>query len=228
MPSQTVIRLPTQGSWDNLTQLQEPQPSAGKHEVLIKVRSVALNFRDIVIATGQYPFPVKENVIPGSDAAGDIVETGEGVSGFKKGDKVVVTFDATTAYGPIKSWAHGFGGPVDGMMREYVSVPASAVVRVPEQSTLTYSQWASVVCTGTTAWNALFGNNPLKPGQTVLLQGESQLHAVHLTLRHLWISTYSTENPKVLEVSPSQALSWLRLLEPKLSSHPLPMRSSSL
>ncbi|KAJ5645903.1 hypothetical protein N7490_002275 [Penicillium lividum] len=171
MSSQTVIRLTTQGSFDNLAEFKEPHPSAGKHEVLIKVRSVSRNFRDIAISTGQYPFPVKENVIPGSDTAGDIIEIGEDVFGFKEGDKVVVAFDPLTMYGPIKSWAHGFGGPQDGMMREYVSVPASAVVKIPEASSLSYARWASVVCTGTTAWNSLYGNNPLKPGQTVLFQG---------------------------------------------------------
>lgn len=174
MVSHNVIRLTSQGSWDNLAESQEPRPSAGKHEVLIKVKSVSLNFRDIAIATGKYPFAVKENVVPGSDAAGDIIETGEGVSGFEKGDKVVVAFEPTTFYGTINSWIHALGGPVDGVLREYITVPASAVVKIPESSTLSYAQWASVVCTGTTAWNSLYGNNPLKPGQTVLFQGESK------------------------------------------------------
>lgn len=172
MATQTVLRLTTQGHWDNLVEYKELRPSAGKHEVLVKVQSVSLNFRDIAIATGKYPFPVKEKVVPGSDAAGDIIETGEGVAGFKKGDRVVISFDLATSYGPIKSWQTGLGGPIDGVLREYISVPASAVVKIPEASTLTYAQWASVVCTGTTAWNALYGNNPLKPGQTVLFQGK--------------------------------------------------------
>lgn len=172
MVSHTVIRLTSQGSCDNLAEFQEPRPSAGKHEVLIQVKSVALNFRDTVIATGEYPFLVKENVVSGSDAAGNIIEIGEGVSGFEKGDKVVVAFEPTTSYGTIKNWENALGGPVDGVMRQYIAVPASAVVKLPKSSTLSYAQWASVVCTGTTAWNALYGNNPLKPGQTVLFQGE--------------------------------------------------------
>ncbi|KAJ6103512.1 hypothetical protein N7486_005939 [Penicillium sp. IBT 16267x] len=182
MASQTVIRPTSQGSWDNLAEFQEPRPSAGKHEVLIKVRSVALNFRDIAIATGKYPFTVKENVVPGSDAAGDIVETGEGVSGFEKGDRVVVSFEPTALYGTIKSWANALGGPIDGVLRQYIAVPASAVVKVPENSALSYSQWAGVVCTGTTAWNALYGNNPLTPGQTVLFQGTGGVSITGLIL----------------------------------------------
>lgn len=174
MTTQNVLRLTAQGSWENLAHFIEPIPSAGKHEVLIAVKSVSLNFRDIAIATGKYPFPVKDQVVPGSDAAGDIVETGEGVSGFKRGDKVIVSFDPTTLYGPIKNWGNGLGGPVDGVLREYIAVPAQAVVKIPANSKLSYAQWASVVCTGTTAWNSLYGNCPLKPGQTVLFQGESK------------------------------------------------------
>ncbi|KAJ5976827.1 hypothetical protein N7501_000169 [Penicillium viridicatum] len=165
MSNQNVIRLTSQGSWENLAHFKEPIPTAGKHEVLIAVKSVALNFRDIAIATSKYPFPIKKNVVPGSDAAGDVVEIGEGVSGFKLGDK-----------------GNGLGGPVDGVLREYISVPAQAVVKIPENSTLSYTQWASVVCTGTTAWNSLYGNNPLKPGQTVLFQGTGGVSITGLIL----------------------------------------------
>lgn len=122
MSSQTALRLPQRGSWIRLTKSEEPRPHAGKHEVLIKIRSVALNFRDIAIATGLYPLPVKDNVVPGSDAAGDVVEIGEGVSsGLEKGDEVVIAFDPASLYRPIKSWATGLGGPVDGVLREYIS-----------------------------------------------------------------------------------------------------------
>ncbi|GFN19462.1 hypothetical protein AtubIFM55763_005793 [Aspergillus tubingensis] len=180
--SQTVLRLSARDSWDKLVQHQEAIPSAGKHEVLIKVRSVALNFRDIAISTGQYPFPVKDQVVPGSDAAGDIVEVGEGVSGLQQGDKVIVNFDLATTYGPLRSWHWGLGGPVDGVMREYFSVPAHAVIKIPESSKLSYAQWAGVVCTGVTAWNALYGNVPLRPGQSVLFLGTGGVSITGLVL----------------------------------------------
>ncbi|KAI2837245.1 hypothetical protein CBS11852_7566 [Aspergillus niger] len=180
--SQTVLRLSARDSWDKLVQHQEAIPSAGKHEVLIKVRSVALNFRDIAISTGQYPFPVKDQVVPGSDAAGDIVEVGEGVCELQQGDKVIVNFDLATTYGPLKSWHAGLGGPVDGVMREYFSVPAHAVVKIPESSKLSYAQWAGVVCTGVTVWNALYGNLPLRPGQSVLCLGTGGVSITGLVL----------------------------------------------
>lgn len=172
MTTHQALRLTARDSWESIQIFQEPRPVVGKHEVLIKVRSAALNFRDIAIATGKYPFPVKDQVVPGSDAAGDIVEVGEGVTGFANGDKVVAAFDLATLYGPMKSWHNGQGGPIDGVLREYIAVPAQSVVTIPKSSTLSYAQWASVVCTGVTAWNSLYGNMPLKPGQTVLFQGK--------------------------------------------------------
>lgn len=57
------------------------------------------------------------------------------------------------------------------MLREYIAVPASAVVPVPKTTKLTWPQLAGLVCTGITAWNALYGNNPLTAGQSVLFLG---------------------------------------------------------
>jgi NADPH:quinone reductase-like Zn-dependent oxidoreductase len=171
MPTHSVLRHTTRDSWRSVQQFEEPRPTVGKYEVLVKVRSVALNYRDVAVSTSKYPFAVKDKVVPASDASGDIVEIGEGVTGFAKGDRVVASFDPVTLYGPIKSWDTGMGGSIDGVLREYLPIAAQSVVKIPDSSTLSYAQWASVVCTGVTAWNALYGNMSLKPGQTVLFQG---------------------------------------------------------
>ena len=170
MSSQKVFRLPKRTSFHDLTEGDEPIPECGKHEVLIKVRSVSLNYRDLVITNNTYPFAVKDNVVPCSDVAGEVVEAAA-ETGFKKGDKVVSTFDISNHFGTQKDWKHGLGGPIDGGLREYLTVPAPAVVKLPESS-LTFAEWACIPCAGVTAWNALYGNIPLKPGQTVLFQGE--------------------------------------------------------
>jgi NADPH:quinone reductase-like Zn-dependent oxidoreductase len=168
----TVLRLTDSNSWNSLTEFREPRPCAGKGEVLIKVRCVALNFRDIAIATGTYEFCVKDRVIPCSDAAGDIVMVGDGVGGFAEGDRVVIAYDQETRIGPIKTWDHGLGGPIDGVMREYISVPAHAVAKIPGYSHLCYARWASVASVGVIAWNALYGDVPVNPNQTVLFLGK--------------------------------------------------------
>ncbi|KAL6810277.1 NAD(P)-binding protein [Trichoderma sp. SZMC 28015] len=171
-PKQTVFRLQSRQSIVEFTTSTEKIPKAAAYEVLVKVRSVALNFRDLAIATSRYPFPVKDNVIPVSDAAGEIVEIGPNVQGFTIGDSVIVNFNPRNFYGPIKDWYGGLGGPVDGVLRNYLPINADSVIKVPKGASLKASQWAALVCTGTTAWNALYGNVPLKPGQTVLFQGE--------------------------------------------------------
>lgn len=88
----------------------------------------------------------------------------------------------TNLYGPQQDWNHGLGGPIDGALREYLPVPASAVVKIPKTTKLSWGQLAGLVCTGTTAWNALYGNNPLKPGQTVLFLGTGGVSMTGLML----------------------------------------------
>ncbi|CEN61752.1 hypothetical protein ASPCAL08400 [Aspergillus calidoustus] len=172
MPQQTVFRFPTRTAFGDLTTYQEPIPTPSNHEVLIKVRAVALNSRDCQIATSKYPFPIKDNVIPGSDAAGDIVQVGDAVHDFAKGDRVVVCFDQNRPYGPAKHVvAYQNGGGLDGVMAQYILRPASAVVKIPEDAPQSYSELASLVCTGVTAWNSFYGNNQLIAGQSVLIQG---------------------------------------------------------
>lgn len=171
MSTQTVFRFPTRNTFEDLVSLQEPIPSISKHEVLIKVRAVSLNSRDLQIATSRYPAFVKENPIPCSDAAGDIIEVGEDVRGFQKGDRVVISFDLNNLYGPQKDFLTCQGGGCDGVLAQYIVRPASSVVKVSSTAPQSYSELASLVCTGVTSWNALYGNIPLKPGQTVLVQG---------------------------------------------------------
>jgi NADPH:quinone reductase-like Zn-dependent oxidoreductase len=166
-----VFRLQSPTGFHNIKEIHEARPSIEAHEVLVKIRAVALNFRDIAISVGQYPFPTKENVVPGSDSAGEVVEVGSSVYDFSNGDYVINTFDPTHFFGPMKDGTQSFGGPKDGVLREYVAFPATALAKIPQNSGLSFSQMASLVGTGVTAWNALYGNIPLKPGQIVLFQG---------------------------------------------------------
>ena len=112
--------------------------------------------------------------------AGEIVDIGDQVIGFKRGDRVISNFDPTHLYGPSRSWSHSLGGPVDGMLTQYKALPYFGLVKIPDH--LSYEQAASLVCTGTTTWNALHGNKPLLPGQTVLLQGTGGVSLTGLML----------------------------------------------
>ena len=86
MSQQKVFRLPSKGAgYQALEEKSESIPKVQPHEVLIKIRATTLNYRDLVIANGQYPFPVKDNAVPLSDAAGEIYEIGSDVNGLEKG-----------------------------------------------------------------------------------------------------------------------------------------------
>ncbi|KFY09444.1 hypothetical protein V491_08171 [Pseudogymnoascus sp. VKM F-3775] len=182
MSTHKVFRLQSQGSHRNIKQDAEPIPTIESHEILLRIRGLSLNYRDLAVANGTYPFPVKDQVIPCSDAAGEIIEVGSLVEGLKVGDRVVANFDVTNLYGPQKDWNHGHGAPIDGFLREFAALPASAVTKIPEGAKLSFVQMAGLVCTGVTAWNALYGNIPLKPGQTVLFQGTGGVSITGLLL----------------------------------------------
>ena len=183
MAQQKVFRLPSKGAgYEAIEETSEAIPKAAPHEVLVKIHATTLNYRDLVIANGQYPFPAKDKVIPLSDGAGTIEDVGTDVEGLQKGDWVIANFDISNLYGPQQDWNHGLGGPIDGMLQEYVTIPASAIVKIPKTTKLSWSQLAGLVCTGTTAWNSLYGNIPLKPGQTVLFQGTGGVSMTGLML----------------------------------------------
>ncbi|KAF2994786.1 hypothetical protein E8E13_000498 [Curvularia kusanoi] len=182
MSQQQVFRLPQRTSPHDIQAYKEEVPTPSSSEVLIKIKNVALNYRDFAVATGKYPFPVKENVIPGSDLSGEIVSVGGHVDNFAPGDKVIASFDLKALYGPIPDWLHSLGGCYDGVLREYITLPSSAIVKVPSDTQLSFAQLSALVCTGTTAWNALYGNTPLKPGQTVLFLGTGGVSVTGLIL----------------------------------------------
>ncbi|RAL07385.1 zinc-dependent alcohol dehydrogenase family protein [Aspergillus homomorphus CBS 101889] len=147
MSQRTIIRIDGE---------RNSEPS--KHEVLSRVHSVSLNFRNIAVATSQYPFSVKHRV-------------GEGVKKFTPGDRGLATFELANLYGQQANWENGQGAPTDGVLREYISIPAASVVKIPKDSPQSFSEWSALVCTGVTVWNALYGNMPLRPGQNVLCLG---------------------------------------------------------
>lgn len=150
-----------------------PIPELGDHDVLIQIQAVSLNYRDLIIAKGTYPFPVKLPIVPGSDAAGNVLATGSKVTDFTVGDKVCTVFNPLHQAGPItaKAIAAGLGGALDGTLRQYAVFPETALVAAP--SNLTPTEAGTLSCAPLTAWNALYGleSKALKPGQTVLTQG---------------------------------------------------------
>ena len=80
---------PASSRW---SEVERPDPKPGHRQVLVKVKACSLNFRDLGIVRGSYRMPVRENVIPLSDGAGEVVEVGPGVTRVKVGDRVAGNF----------------------------------------------------------------------------------------------------------------------------------------
>lgn len=153
-----------------LVERSNPTPSPGT--VLIKIHAVSLNFRDVLLASKSYGFPVySPDAIAVSDGAGEIVALGDGVSRWKVGDRVAGHFIKNWSGGrqPDDAFEHMLSGARDGMLAELVVLDQQGIVAIPEH--MTYQQAATLPIAAVTAWNALYGLKQLMPGETVLTHG---------------------------------------------------------
>jgi len=151
---------------------QPESPAApGPASVRVRLRAATLNYRDLMVLKGFYPVSTKEPLVPGSDGAGEVIETGASVTRFKVGDRVTTCFFPDWVEGrmslPKIATALGAGGA--GTLAEEVVLDERSLVATPAH--LDHAQGAALTCAGVTAWNALFETGGLKPGQTVLLLG---------------------------------------------------------
>jgi NADPH:quinone reductase-like Zn-dependent oxidoreductase len=134
-----------------------------------------------MILRGWYPLPIKDDVVPVSDGAGEVVEVGETVGRVAVGDRVMGTLFPSWVDGPFTAAvADQLGGSLDGMLTEYALVDAGALVAIPDH--LSYEQAATLPCAAVTAFNALTGGRGLNAGETVLTLGSGgvSLFAVQL------------------------------------------------
>jgi len=155
---------------DSLEFVERPDPRPGAGEVLVSVRAVSLNFRDLMTVRGLYDPELKRPRIPCSDGAGEVVAVGEGVTAWKAGDRVAGIFMQNWQDGPLThAKAKGaLGGDIDGMLATHVVLKESGLVALPGH--LSFEEAATLPCAAVTAWNALAAGGP-KPGATVLIQG---------------------------------------------------------
>jgi len=169
---------------DALATVDRPTPKPLYRQVLLKVAACSLNFRDLGIVRGTYRMPVRENLIPLSDGAGEVVEVGPGVTRVKAGDKVAGCFFQRWPGGEMTPDAgtSALGGAIDGMLAEYVVLEEDGVVKIPEH--LSLEEGATLPCAGVTAWNAIVQHAKLIAGQTVLLQGTGGVSIFGLQLAH--------------------------------------------
>tara|TARA_R110001606_G_scaffold363430_3_gene517606 strand:+ start:65824 stop:66837 length:1014 start_codon:yes stop_codon:yes gene_type:complete len=157
------------GGFDNVKSEQFTVTAPRANEITVRLHANSLNYHDYAVVQGM--MGPSERRIPMADGAGEVIEVGENVTEFELGDHVVSTFFPSWINGEplIDGFSTVPGDGVDGYAREYVTTSSRSFTKAPvgwshvEASTLTTA--------GLTAWRALMCFNPLKPGDTVLLQG---------------------------------------------------------
>lgn len=154
-----------------------PPPPPGPGEVQIRPLAVALNHIDVWGWRGMAFAKRNLPLVTGAEAVAEVVSAGEGVTGWKAGDRVA-PYGALTC-GHCRACREGrdnlcenvggvMGFHLDGFAQELVNIPARLLIRVPENVTTNDAACATI--TFSTVEHMLFDNAKLEPGETILIQ----------------------------------------------------------
>ena len=167
-----IFQLQDDWSIDNLTLTERPKPEPGPGQVLLKMKAASLNYRDLVVPqrgygklTGTLP------LIPISDGVGEVIAIGEGVGRVAVGDRVCPLMIQSWISGPptMERLTSTLGGPLDGVMTEYMVLSEQGVVKTSEH--LSDEEAAALPCAALTAWSAVVTDGQVKAGDRVLVLG---------------------------------------------------------
>jgi len=140
-----------------------PVPKAIEDHVVIRVRASSFNYHDVFTVRGMPGIKVPLPVIIGIDMAGEIVEIGPGVVGWKAGDRVLVN--------PVNRMKGLMGEMLDGGMAEYCLVAADQLVAMP--SAVSFEEAAALPVAYGTAHRMLITHATVNKGERVLVLGAS-------------------------------------------------------
>jgi NADPH2:quinone reductase len=130
------------------TTMPTPKPSTG--QLLVKVAAAGVNRPDVAQRMGLYPPPPGHSPLPGLEIAGEVVETGPGVSRWRSGDKVCALVNG-------------------GGYAQYCIAEETSALSIP--AGLDMIQAAAVPETFFTVWNNVFERGKLQPGEWFLVHG---------------------------------------------------------
>ena len=172
-----AVRFHKHGSLDVLTYEDAPDPKIAANEVLVQVKTCALNHLDIWLRMGVRSWKLSMPHIVGSDISGVVAEVGPLVTRVKPGDRVLLC--PGISCGQCEQCFKGldsacrnytlFGVMVDGGYAEYVKSPEMNVIPIPGD--LSFDEAAAVPLVFITAWHMLFTRARLQPGEDVLVVG---------------------------------------------------------
>src|ERR1700746_1405248 len=130
-----------------------PTPAIARDEILVKIKSTAVNHLDLVKASGtaRQILPIDLPWIPGHEFSGVVEQIGSDVAAYAPGDAVFAANETGGAYA------------------EYLAVKPALIAKKP--SNLSFEEAASVPVASQTAWQGLFTYGHLEKGQTILIHG---------------------------------------------------------
>src|SRR6516164_8864350 len=159
-----ALVLSSHGGLENLKVVQDyPTPRVVSGHVVLRVRASSFNYHDLFTVKGMHGIKVPLPVIIGLDLAGEIVEVGEGVTGWTVGNRVLVN--------SVNKKKGLMGEMLDGGMAQYSLVAADQLVTVPDG--VTFEEAASLPVAYGTAHRMLITHKSVRKGDRVLVLGAS-------------------------------------------------------
>lgn len=200
--------------FEALRLVERPRPQPGAHQVLVRVHAASLNYRDLEMVCGTYQGQPQQAFTLLSDGAGEVVEVGCAVTRWQPGARVLGCFWQGWEAGLLGDSpdALPLGGPLDGMLGEYVLLDETGLVACPEH--LSWEEAATLPCAALTAWQALVSEGQIKAGDWVLLQGSGgvSLFALQFARLHgarvIVTSGQAERLPRLMELGATAAIDY--------------------
>jgi NADPH:quinone reductase-like Zn-dependent oxidoreductase len=159
-----AVVLREHGGLDKLQYVPDfPDPVVTEGHVVIRVRATSFNYHDVFTVRGMPGIKVPMPMIIGLDIAGEILEVGAGVEGWKTGDRVLVN--------PLNRKKGLMGEMMHGGLAEKCLVAEHQLIRMPDN--VTFAQAASLPVAYGTAHRMIVTHKTIQAGETVVVLGAS-------------------------------------------------------
>ena len=143
-----AVQFKEYGGPEVLEMINLETPSIAENEVLISIKAIGVNYADTARREGVYVVPTPLPYIPGSEIAGEIVNIGNKVRSFKKGDRVMALIES--------------GGYADSAV-----IKANQIIPIPDR--VTFEHAVALPLQGLSAYHILKTMGRLDKGETVLV-----------------------------------------------------------
>ena len=169
-----------------LEQCDIPTPTPGANDILLRVAACGVCYHDVAVVDGTLRRGIKPDVILGHEVSGIVSVVGDAVTSVEQGDRVVAALtafcgkctrcNAGNEYRCL--YGRGFGHALDGGFAQYMSVPQSSVIPIPDSIDLV--QASLLACPIGVAISTIENAARLRSGETVLVVGAGGGLGAHL------------------------------------------------